>query len=269
MPDVFEGAWRGAAGAAAPTEVQVYDTHLTLVPADADPFQIPFGNITGARAADEPHGVVLETRTGPVALTQLGRRRDACRDAIVARLDAHARVLRGLTGQDGFADGLGVPRARVRDFEQLMARFTAPGRVACVESLFRSAAGGEPRLGFVQLLDPDGESLAPPSPLPERWGAFVLVPMRADLTALEVIAGPAAATYVFRAPIEAVNTDLQLLHFRRAPLALTDDQAALTLTNPHRLALRKLEPLRRLRGCTVSRLVHTEGWEDGFRRIAG
>jgi hypothetical protein len=264
QPETFEGVWVGAAGRPRAVEILVYDTHLTLVPADGDPFQIPFGKVTRARASDEPHSVALDTSGGPELLRQLGRRRDACREAITARLDAHARTLRELTGQDGFADGLGVPKTRVRDFDALLARFAAPSRAACAAALLAASWGGEPRLGFVQLLDPDGETLASPSSLPERWCAFLLAPI-GDLTALEVIAGPAAATYLFRTPIERVNQDLQLLHFRRAPLALTDEQASLALTNPHRLALRRLEPLRRLRASTVARLIHNEGWERALR----
>ena len=45
---------------------------------------------------------------------------------------------------------------------------------------------------------------------------------------LEILAGPSAATYVFEAPIEDVNRDLQLLHFRRGALALTEAEAELT-----------------------------------------
>jgi hypothetical protein len=270
MPEVFEGRWRDMGdepGAAdRPAEIQVYDTHVTLVPEDVDPFQIPFGAMRDVRVADDPYAVTLETRTGPLVLAQLGRKRDACREAIRARLDRHARALHGLTGQSGFADGLGVPRSGVRDFDHLRARFTAATRAACADLLLGAHAGGEPRLGFVQLLDPGGETLSTPTPLPEPWGAFLLVPIGA-LTVLEILAGPAAATYVFRAPIDAVGTDLQLLHFRRAPLALTEEQAALTLTNPHRLALRRLEPLRRLRACTAARLVHDAGWEEAFRRV--
>ena len=64
--------------------------------------------------------------------------------------------------------------------------------------------------------------------------------------------------------IEAVNRDLQALHFRLAPLALTEQQAEVTPVNPHRLALRKLEPLQRLRQGTTARLLHTEGWAEAL-----
>ncbi len=267
MPEVFEGALPDAAGAPGAAEIQVYDTHVTLVPQDADPLQVPFGALKRVRLQDDPPAVLLETTEGATALGLLGRQRDACRDAIVVRLGAHARVLSELTGQGGFADGLGVPRARVRDFAGLVERYAASSRAPCAGALI-AAATDDPRIGFVRLLDPDGETLAPPSPLPERWGAFLLVPI-GGLTALEIIAGPAAATYVFRAPIDEVNRDLQLMHFRRATLALTDEQAALTPTNPHRLALRKLWPLRTLRKCTVARLIHNEGWDEGLRRVTG
>jgi hypothetical protein len=62
-----------------------------------------------------------------------------------------------------------------------------------------------------------------------------------------------------------VNRDLQALHFRRSPLALTDEQAVVTPANPHRLALRRLAPLQRLRACTTARLLHTESWAEALR----
>ena len=41
----------------------------------------------------------------------------------------------------------------------MVARWTAPARAACAAALLGAARGGEPRLGFVQLLDPDAEAL--------------------------------------------------------------------------------------------------------------
>jgi hypothetical protein len=84
--------------------------------------------------------------------------------------------------------------------------------------------------------------------------------------AMEILAGPAAATYVFSMPADAVNRDLQALHFRRAPLALTQEQAEVTPVNPYRLALRRLEPLQRLRAATTSRLIHNDGWAQALRQ---
>jgi hypothetical protein len=135
-------------------------------------------------------------------------------------------------------------------------------------SALLAAADAEPRLGFVQLLDPDAEALQSPTALPEHWAAFLLVPTGA-LVVLEILAGPAAATYVFKGAIEAVNRDLQALHFRRSPLALTDEQAVVTPVNPHRLALRRLAPLQRLRACITARIIHTEGWAKALRSALG
>jgi hypothetical protein len=80
-----------------------------------------------------------------------------------------------------------------------------------------------------------------------------------------LIVGAVSVSYVFREGIDAVNRDLQLMHFRRAPLALTESQAALTSDNPHGLALRKLDPVKRLRAGTVARLMHTAGWSDALQ----
>jgi hypothetical protein len=129
--------------------------------------------------------------------------------------------------------------------------------------LLALAAGGEPRLGYAQLLDPDGETLAARAPLPEHWASFLLVPVGPRVV-LEVLAGPSAATYVFEGTIEEINRDLQQLHFRRAQLALGDAQASITPDNPHRLALRKLAPLQRLRAATRARLTHTGDWSGAL-----
>ena len=262
MPEVFGGALLGGT-APRPADLQVYDTHVTIVPEDGDPWQLPLGAVTSLRSQDDPPAVVLETDTTPAIIGQLARRRDACHALFVRRLEEQRQLLEGLTGQPGFSDGRGVPRAAVRGFDNLLARSTAPERAPCAGALV-AAATDEPRLGFVRLLDPDPQAMQAPTALPESWAAFLLVPVGA-LTVLEILAGPAAATYVFREGIDAVNRDLQVLHFRRAPLALTPEQAEVTPANPHRLALRRLEPLQRLRARTTARLIHNEGWTEALR----
>ena len=49
---------------------------------------------------------------------------------------------------------------------------------------------------------------------------------------------------MFDSSPDAVNRNLQLLHFRRAGLALIAAQAELTPDSPLRLALRRLAPLQ-------------------------
>jgi hypothetical protein len=105
------------------------------------------------------------------------------------------------------------------------------------------------------------EARAPP---PEHWASFLLVPAGPRVV-LEILAGPSAATYVFEGDIAEINRDLQQLHFRRAQLALSDAHAAITPDNPHRLALRKLAPLQRLRAATRARLTHTGDWSGAVR----
>jgi hypothetical protein len=257
-PEVFSGTVLEGNSAPRPGEIQIYQTHVTVVPADGDPWQVPLGTLTAVETLDDPPSVALRTPTGHTIVGQLGRHRDACHRAVLARLAAQTHLLTQLTGQGGFADGCGIPRARIQGFERQVERFTSPERLAGVDALL-AVGSGEPRFGFVQLLDPDGESLQSPEALPENWASFLLVPA-GDRTVLELLAGPSAATYVFRGGIEAVNRDLQALHFRRSQLALTGPQAEITPANPHRLALRKLAPLQRLRASTTARLIHSESW---------
>lgn len=259
MPEVFSGAVLDS-GAARPAEFQVFQTHVTIVPADDDPWQLPLGALLAVEASDDPPAVVLQSRNGGNSvLGRLARRRDEFRRIVAEQRHAQGQLLAALTGSTAFADGLGVARAQLSGFDSMVAQWSAPARAWCAAALLDQARGGEPRFGLVQLLDLDSDSMESPSALPERWASFLLVPV-GSLTVLEILAGPSAATYVFDAPIEAVNQDLQLLHFRRGALALQGRDAELTPQNPWRLALRRLEPLRRLRAATRARIIHNEGW---------
>jgi hypothetical protein len=267
MPEVFPGALLDGRTVRV-AEFEVFDTHVTMVPEDADPFQIPLGALTAITTTDDPPSVVLEAGAQRTVAGQLARRRDAFRAAVVKRRDAQARLLGGLTGGAGFADGLAVPKSRVAGFDALLERVTTPGRAECAAALLAAAKGGEPRLGFVQLLDPDAEPLQPASALPENWASFLLV-TAGPLVALEILAGPSAATYVFEGDPEGINRDLQALHLRRAPLALTPKEAEPTPANPYRLALRRLEPLKRLRAATRARVIHNDAWGETLRAALG
>jgi hypothetical protein len=263
MPRVYEGAVFAPEGRAA--ELQVYDTHVTVVPGDDDPWQIPLGAVTSVREEPEPPAITLVTHASLTTLGRLGRQRDACRAAIVEHRDAQRQLLGELTGEAGFSDGWGLLPTQVRDFTGLLERFSAPERVPCAHTLL-AAATADPRIGFVQLLDPDRDGLQAAAALPEHWAVFLLVPVGAG-TVLEMLAGPSAATYVFRENVDAVNRDLQLLHFRRAPLALSEEQAAISVDNPHRLALRKLEPVKRLRSAIIARIIHNEHWRSAVAAV--
>ena len=157
MPEVFDGAVLSDA-TPQPADIQVFDTHVTVVPADADPWQLPLGALTAVRAQAEPPGVVLETMAGLTILGQLARRREACQAAIVEKRETQRTLLADLTGQPGFSDGWGVARNEVLGFDDLLERFTAPERASCADALL-AASAGDPRLGFVQLLDPDRDGL--------------------------------------------------------------------------------------------------------------
>jgi hypothetical protein len=266
LPTTFPGITLGRDPQ--PVECQVYDTHVTIVPVENDPFQIPLGALTEVAVEEDPPSVALSTAESMTVIGHLARRRDEFRREIDKRRQAQARQLESLTGRPLFADGMGVERAKLSDFDQLSTRWTVPDRVECAATLLKAATGGEPRFGFAQLLDPDGGAQERLPDLPDHWATFLLVPI-GPLTAMEILAGPSAATYLFAAPINAVNRDLQLLHFRRAALALSEADAELTATNPYRLALRRLEPLQRLRAATRARLVHGAGWSAGLAKVLG
>jgi len=264
MPEVFPGAVRSG-GTPGPVECQLYDTHLTLVPPDGDPWQLPFGALTGVETIDDPPAVALVTPGGRTLLWQMARRRDEFCRAITERRNAQSQLLQSLTGKDVFADGIGVERSRLPDFDAMVHRWASPDRAACATTLLREAKRGEPRFGFAQLLDPDRDAANLPAGMPADWASFLLVPV-GPLVVCEILAGPSAATYLFETDVASVNRDLQLLHFRRAALALQGSDAELHATNPHRLALRRLEPLRRLRAATRARLIHGERWAEALAK---
>jgi hypothetical protein len=246
----------------------VYATHLTVVPGTGDPFQIPYGDVTAARFEEAAWTVVLDTSAGPVAFSRLARRTDAFHRAVAGARDAQARRLETIAGSPSFADGRGVPAAALPDFDRLLEAWTAPERAACAAAILKAADRSAARIGLVELLDPDGESLAAKTPLPGNVAAFLLAGIR-EKVALEILSGPSAATYVFGGDLETVNRDLQQLHFRRRPLALSEKEAAGEAGRPYRLALRKLEALKRLRAATTARVLHTEGWADAFAKAVG
>jgi hypothetical protein len=267
MPERFAGAVLQG-GAVRLAEVMVFDTHVTIVPEDADPFQLPLGALTEVSTGEDPPSVVLAMGEARTVVGQLARHRDAFLRAVTERRAAQARLLAELTGQGCFADGRAVPRDVVKDFDELVRRFAAPDRAECAAKLLAMSKGGEPRLGFVRLLDPDAEGLVGEVALPESWACFLLAPI-GRLVVLEILAGPAAATYVFEGEIRSIGTDLQTLHLRRGPLALTEAEAQITPANPYRLALRRLEPLKRLRAATRARLIHNDGWAAALGRALG
>lgn len=261
-PTVFAGEWVHDGGAE-PVEIQVYPTHVTIVPSNQDPVQIPLGGLVSIEPTE--HSTVTLSGPGPATtVARLGRRRDAFVRAVTAARDLQARTLAEYTGRDVFADGQGVARASLEAFDYLLERSSSAERLDGAKELLALAAGGEPRLGYAQLLDPDSEPAQARAPLPENWASFLLVPV-GPRVALEILAGPSAATYVFEGDITDINRDLQQLHFRRAQLALSDAQAAITPDNPNRLALRKLEPLKRLRAATRARVIHNTGWSGAIR----
>ena len=264
MPVTFAGALLDTT--VRPADFQIYNTHVTVVPADADPWQIPMGALTAVAVREEPPAVLLAAGSTRTVVGHLARHRDAFLRAVTERRQTQARVLAELTGLSCFADGLAVLRPDVAGFDDLVERFTAPDRAGCVARLLAAARGGEPRLGLVQLLDPDSEPVTGSTVLPEPWACFLLVPL-GGLVVFEILAGPAAATYVFEGDPAVVGSCLQALHARRAPLALSDAEARLTPTNPYRLALRRLEPLRWLRAATRARLVHNDGWDAALQQI--
>ena len=266
-PASFPGALKEP-GPEREARLLVYATHLTVVPHDGDPFQVPYGALSAVRFEAEPWSVALESSGGRVVVGKLARQTDAFRRALAAARDEQGRRLSKLGGSPRFADGVGVPLEEVAGAEGLLEAWTAPERAECVKAILSAADRKGARLGLVELLDPDEESLAAKVPLPENVAAFLLAPVGGKVV-LELLSGPSAATYVFEGEPGALNRDLQALHFRRGPLSLTEKEAAGEKGRAYRLALRRLEPLKRLRAAVRARVIHNDGWAQVFTRAVG
>ncbi len=237
----------------------LWPTHLTVVPVEGDPFQLPLGDVGALRLDPGAHEVVVPTGDGAWAFGQLARLTDDFHRALAAARDAGLALLAAATGSTAFADGRAVAARDLPGFENVLAAVTAPEREANAAAILARAPRGETRLGLVTLLDPDSEGLAAKVPLPPNVAAFLLAPL-GERVVLELLSGPSAATYLFRGGLDSVARDLMALHFRRRPLALTAAEAAGPAGRPYRLALRRLEPLRRLRSATLARVIHDERW---------
>ena len=258
-PEPFDGALLEP-GPARDARLLVWPTHVVVVPAGGDPFQIPLGSVDEVRFVEGTWEVVLVAGARTFHFGRLARRTDAFARAI---REARARMLERcarVSGTPHFSNGRALAAADLgSDFERLVVSFSAPERLDGAREIVKRAGREGCALGLVELLDPDDETLAAKEELPPNTAAFLLAAIR-GLVVLELLSGPSAATYVFRLPFEDVARDLADIHFRRRALALTGPEVQGPSGRPYRLALRRLDPLKRLRAATAARVLHDEGW---------
>ncbi len=267
-PEAFDGAFLEP-GPARDARLLVWQTHVTVVPAGGDPFQVPFGSLTGVSFAEGTWEVVLATPAGSFHFRRLARKTDAFARAVRTARDAMLDRCALASGTRLFADGRPVPAHDLgADFERLLEAFSAPERLDGARRISKRAGRDACHLGLAELLDPDEESLAAKVELPENTAAFLLATIGGQVV-LELLSGPSAATYVFRGTLAAIAADLAALHFRRRGLSLTDAETRGPTGHAFRLALRRLEPLKRLRAATAARVVHDERWEEGLGKALG
>jgi len=264
-PERFDGALLEP-GPAREARLLVWPTHVTVVPAGSDPFQVPLGSVDEVRFVEGTWEVVLATRTGAFHFGRLARRTDAFARAVGKARAAMLQRCAKASGTRLFSDGRAVPATDLEaDFERLLVSFSAPERLDGAREIVTRAGRDRCTLGLADLLDPDEEGLAARDELPENTAAFLLA-RAGGLVVLELLSGPSAATYVFRGTLADVARDLAEIHFRRRGLALSDTEALGPAGRPYRLALRRLEPMKRLRAATAARLIHAEGWSEALSK---
>ncbi len=264
-PEPFDGALLEP-GPARDARLLVWPTHVTVVAGGGDPFQIPLGSVDEVRFVEGTWEVVLSTAEGAFHFGRLARRTDAFARAVREARDAMLERCARASGTPLFSDGRAVPaRDLDTDFERLLVSFSAPERFEGARQIVKSAGRDSCALGLADLLDPDDEGLAAKEVLPENTASFLLARV-GELVVLELLSGPSAATYVFRGTPAAIGRDLAGIHFRRRGLALAGAEVSGPAGRPYRLALRRLEPLKRLRAATAARVIHDEGWGESLSR---
>ena len=265
VPVAFDGAVLEP-GPARDARITVWPTHVTVVAAGHDPFQVPLGSLTGVSFVEGTWEVVLATAAGSFHFGRLARRTDAFAREVTKQRDAMLDRRARASGTRLFADGRPVASSSLGpDFDRLLEAWSAPERLEGAREIVKKARRASCHLGLAELLDPDDDSLAPKEELPENTAAFLLADLGGRVL-LELLSGPSAATYVFRGDLASVSADLAALHFRRRGLALTDAETRGPAGRPYRLALRRLEPLKRLRAATAARVIHDERWGEGVGR---
>jgi hypothetical protein len=136
MPEVYEGAVL-----APEARFEVYDTHVTVVPEDRDPWQVPLGTLTGVREEPEPPGITCNTR-GPNDARRL--------DGSVMRACNDHRAARRAAAHAGRADGRGwlTGGARPTEVRDYTGCSSGPARRSGCRAPARcSAAIADPRIG--------------------------------------------------------------------------------------------------------------------------
>ena len=265
VPERFDGAFLEP-GPARDARLLVWPTHVTVVPAGSDPFQIPLGSVDEVRFVEGTWEVVLATGAGVFHFGRLARQTDEFARAVGKARAAMLERCAKASGTRLFSDGRAVSAKDLdTDFERLLVSFSAPERLDGAQEIVKRAGRDSCTLGLADLLDPDEAGLAAKDELPENTAAFLLAQV-GPLVVLELLSGPSAATYVFRGTLADVSRDLAEIHFRRRGLALSDIEARGPAGRPYRLALRRLEPLKRLRAATAARVIHAEGWSEALSK---
>lgn len=265
VPESFEGAILEP-GPSRDARLLVWPTHVAVVPAGADPFQVPLGGVTDVRFTEGTWEVVLDAPGGPFHFGRLARRTDAFARSVRAARAAMLERCANASGTRHFADGRAVAASVLgSDFERLLEAWSAPERLDGAREIVRRAGRDATSLGLAELLDPDEEGLAAKAELPENTAAFLLAEVRGRAV-LELLSGPSAATYIFRGTRAEIAADLAALHLRRRGLALTRAEESGPAGRPYRLALRRLDPLKRLRTATLVRIVHDARWSESLAK---
>ena len=267
-----------------PGHVRLQRTSLVVIPDQARPFLVPYGEIRSLEFDAEAYALRLDQGTaGSLTLAKFGKRTDALRLGLEERVTSlsarTARTLK-LVAPDMSPTALRRVGEVLRD-----------GVAASRDELETAAPGFWPSLwqvGFIPERRPFAEALvaqasaalvaiketAPekeePEPPPEEPEAPTLWTTRqllyffviGDAVVLEVPTQQDFATYVYAAdgePLQRVRSlcrSLSMVQFRREPIFLDDAALSSPRGLRYREAARTLEDLRQVRAAFRGRAMH-------------
>lgn len=286
-------------GQTSPAEVRVYSTRITVLPERGEPFAQTLGSVTGVVFDDASYAVNFTAPDGDWSAGKLGKQTQPFQRLIEERRGAlHTRggkaLAQLLPGYDSLTlrrIGALLPDAAVASASALdaikpgtfgalaKAAAATPALQKSLAELQKRAASGESAVCIAESRSPSDTEAEEPEPQPEGDEPAEAIPPNPALEgrtiglvfplaggkvlAVEVGGHAGKATYLFRAngtTPKQLLADWAQLDFKREPIYLAEDKLC---SGPHgswRMALRRSEPLQRLRAAYLGRLAHGANW---------
>jgi hypothetical protein len=293
------------AGATSPAEVRVFGTRLAVVTDAGAAFAQPLGSLTAVKFDEGAYAVELTAAEGAWRIAKLGkqtqpflrlledrraalhRRAGTALQLLLPSLDSLTlRRLGALLPDGGVATAAALDAIKPGTFAALarvaavtpalkksigaLQKSAAPGAAVCIAELREPEEDAEPDVELEAASEE--EAPAPPNPGLEKRAVGLIFPLAGGRAlAVEVGGHAGKATYVFRGGAEqagALLADWAQLDWKREPIYLGEDKLCAGPHGSWRMALRRSEPLKRLRAAYLGRVKHDGTWQANLDKLA-